>query len=106
MNARKPKKQRPILTIYNGRCWINVVEGKGPLRGSFPSRDAAAIVGRAHAADAKAVHLIYDESGLIVEKKSYERLADFSQLFDASIRDVDGLADSGENESRAISSHT
>ncbi len=98
MNAKKP---RPIHTVYNGRSWVNVVEGVGPLRGSFPSRQAAAIVGRAHAADAKTIHVIHDESGLVVERKSYERLADFSTLFDAPVQDVDGVGKSGDDESSA-----
>ncbi len=98
MNARK---QRPVLTVYNGRCWVNVVEGVGPLRGSFPSRDAAAIVGRAHAADAKTIHVIHDESGLVVERKSYERLADFRQLFDSPVQGSDGVGNSGDGESAA-----
>ena len=99
--AMKAKKQRPILTIYNGRCWVNVVEGKGPLRGSFPTSHTAAIVGRAHAADAKTVHVIHDESGVVVERKSYERLADFSQLFDSPVRDIEGVGNSGDDEPSA-----
>lgn len=74
------KRQRPILTVFNGRTWVNVLEGKGPFRGSFATKEAAVAVGRAHAADAKTVHLIHDESGEIVETKSYEELDGFTPM--------------------------
>jgi hypothetical protein len=63
---------RPVCTVHNGRRWINVLEGKGPFRGSFTSREAAVAVGRSHAVDAKTVHLIYDDTGEVVETRSYE----------------------------------
>jgi hypothetical protein len=63
----------PVCTVHNGRRWINEVEGRGPYRGSFLSREAAVAVGRAHAADAGAVRMIYDLEGNVVESHSYER---------------------------------
>jgi Uncharacterized protein conserved in bacteria (DUF2188) len=90
------KRKRSVLTVYNGRAWVNILEGKGPFRGSFASRDSAVVVGRAHAADSKTIHVIHDENGAIVETKSYERLADFSQLFDTPIGDVQGVTDSAQ----------
>jgi hypothetical protein len=69
------KRQRAVITTYSGRFWVNVLERRGPLRGSFATREAAIAVGRAHAADARTVHVIEDEAGEIVETKSYERLA-------------------------------
>jgi hypothetical protein len=72
----KTPKQRSVLTVYNGRVWINLLEDKGPFRGSFSSREAAVTVGRTHAASARTIHVIQDEAGEVVETKSYERLAD------------------------------
>jgi hypothetical protein len=63
---------RPVCTVHNGRLWLNVLEGKGPFRGSFLTREAAAAVGRSHAIDSKTVHVIYDPDGTIVESRSYE----------------------------------
>jgi hypothetical protein len=63
---------RPVCTVHNGRRWINVLEGKGPFRGSFVSMEAAVAVGRSHAVDARTVHHIYDIDGEIVETRSYE----------------------------------
>jgi hypothetical protein len=64
-----------VLTAYNGRIWLNILDGKGPLRGSFSSREAAIAVGRTHAASAQTTHVIHNEVGEIVQTDSYERLA-------------------------------
>ena len=76
---RTNKLPRAVLTIYNGRLWINIVERKGPLRGCFASKEAAIAIGRAHALDAGTTHIIQNEAGEIVETASYERLPELSR---------------------------
>src|SRR4051794_20495217 len=61
-----------ILTSHNGRWWINEIERVGPVRGSFATKEAAVAAGRALAMDAETTHIIRDESGAVIEARSYK----------------------------------
>jgi hypothetical protein len=60
-----------VETFYQDGAWRNRVEGSGTTALSFPTMAEAAEVGRAEARHAKTAHVVKDESGRVVESRSY-----------------------------------
>jgi Uncharacterized protein conserved in bacteria (DUF2188) len=71
MPRRDIPSPRAVLTLHDGRSWINEVRTLGPVPGTFATRDAAVAVGRELAMEARATHVIHDESGVVIEAVSY-----------------------------------
>ena len=72
MPFRDTPHSSSVLTFYDGHSWINETS-LGPKRGSFATRDAAAVVGRALALETRTAHVVQDQAGF--QRASTRRLA-------------------------------
>jgi hypothetical protein len=72
MPIRDIPSPRAVLTLHDGHSWINEVRTLGTVPGTFATRDAAVAVGRELAIEARATHVIHDESGAVIEAVSYQ----------------------------------
>lgn len=63
----------PIETYCEGGRWQNSVGRGGPLRGEYPTREAAVEAGRDEARVRGVQHVIRDADGDVVERNRYPR---------------------------------